>query len=85
LYERTAEIPFSSDSKWMAVQCVPRSTADGEAGAGPWYYVKGAAEALLERCTTYVLVNGATAALSSDARRMFADIESEVRAAPSQA
>ena len=44
-HERLEEIPFSSGTKWMGV-CA------AEAGGPPMYYVKGATEFVLERCTS---------------------------------
>lgn len=45
--ERTQEIPFSSEKKWMAVQTSSKLTR------GSVYHVKGAPEMLLTMCTTY--------------------------------
>eukprot|EP01137_Pigoraptor_chileana_P032354 Opistho-2@21593 len=47
MYERTFELPFNSDQKWMAVRCRAREgTADQEL-----FYVKGSVESIVERCT----------------------------------
>lgn len=54
-YVRMEEIPFSSEHKWMAVKCknikLPKTASENEKQA--LYYVKGAPEVVLNRCTTY--------------------------------
>lgn len=52
-YERIEEIPFSSVNKFMAVRCRSRTdlTNDGSLFKGTNYFVKGAVEILLKRCT----------------------------------
>ncbi|XP_074256825.1 calcium-transporting ATPase type 2C member 2 isoform X3 [Saimiri boliviensis] len=47
-YVRKKEIPFSSEQKWMAVQCSPK-TEDQE----DIYFMKGALEEVIRYCTTY--------------------------------
>ncbi|XP_055992123.1 calcium-transporting ATPase type 2C member 2 [Sorex fumeus] len=47
-YVRKKEIPFSSEQKWMAVLCSPRSE-DGE----DVYFMKGALEEVMRCCATY--------------------------------
>nr|XP_035137531.2 calcium-transporting ATPase type 2C member 2 isoform X1 [Callithrix jacchus] len=47
-YIRKTEIPFSSEQKWMAVKCSPK-TEDQE----DIYFMKGALEEVIRYCTTY--------------------------------
>ncbi|XP_032140459.1 calcium-transporting ATPase type 2C member 2 isoform X1 [Sapajus apella] len=47
-YVRKKEIPFSSEQKWMAVQCSPK-TEDQE----DIYFMKGALEEVIRYCTMY--------------------------------
>uniref|UniRef100_A0A8D2E0Z9 Calcium-transporting ATPase n=1 Tax=Sciurus vulgaris TaxID=55149 RepID=A0A8D2E0Z9_SCIVU len=47
-YVRKEEIPFSSEQKWMAVRCSPKSE-DGE----DVYFMKGALEEVLRSCSSY--------------------------------
>ena len=58
-YHRVSEIPFSSDRKFMAVQCQSIKNPDAE----KVYFVKGAIEEVLGQCTS-VLVRGSSANLS---------------------
>ncbi|CDW56585.1 Calcium transporting ATPase type 2C [Trichuris trichiura] len=48
-FEILQEIPFSSDTKWMAVLCNNRSS-----NGDPVYYVKGAVSSVLEMCAYYL-------------------------------
>uniref|UniRef100_A0A8C3W912 Calcium-transporting ATPase n=1 Tax=Catagonus wagneri TaxID=51154 RepID=A0A8C3W912_9CETA len=48
-YVRKKEIPFSSEQKWMAVQCHPKN----EEQQGDVYFMKGAFEEVIRCCTTY--------------------------------
>uniref|UniRef100_A0A915C400 Calcium-transporting ATPase n=1 Tax=Parascaris univalens TaxID=6257 RepID=A0A915C400_PARUN len=49
-YRRINEIPFTSDSKWMGVQCEAIN-----ANGGPnEYFVKGALDRVLEMCVAYL-------------------------------
>ncbi|NP_081198.1 calcium-transporting ATPase type 2C member 2 [Mus musculus] len=47
-YVRKKEIPFSSEQKWMAVRCGPKSE-DGE----DIYFMKGAFEEVIHHCSMY--------------------------------
>lgn len=47
VWEREEEIPFSSEHKWMAVRC--RNKYNGKSQ----YFIKGATENIIERCSTY--------------------------------
>ncbi|XP_006888934.1 PREDICTED: calcium-transporting ATPase type 2C member 2 [Elephantulus edwardii] len=46
-YIRKKEIPFSSEQKWMAVQCSPKNEEQDT------YFMKGALEEVIRHCTTY--------------------------------
>ncbi|XP_057569558.1 calcium-transporting ATPase type 2C member 2 isoform X2 [Hippopotamus amphibius kiboko] len=46
-YVRKKEIPFSSEQKWMAVQCSPKNEREDI------YFMKGAFEEVIRYCTTY--------------------------------
>lgn len=48
-YVRKKEIPFSSEQKWMAVQCSPRNEEQPE----DVHFMKGAFEEVIRYCTTY--------------------------------
>ena len=50
-YERLSEVPFSSERKFMSVQCRNRSNPSGGVAL---QYVKGAAEEILPRCRQYL-------------------------------
>lgn len=52
-YRRLKEIPFTSDSKWMAVQCECKE----DVGAPSEFFIKGALDRVLEKCVGY-LQNG---------------------------
>ena len=58
-YHRVSEIPFSSDRKFMAVQCQSIKNPEAE----KLYFVKGAIEEILAQCTS-VLLCGKTMKLS---------------------
>ncbi|XP_072823941.1 calcium-transporting ATPase type 2C member 2 isoform X2 [Vicugna pacos] len=47
-YVRKKEIPFSSEQKWMVVQCSPKSEEQEDI-----YFMKGAFEEVIRYCTTY--------------------------------
>ncbi|KAM9048910.1 calcium-transporting ATPase type 2C member 2 isoform 2-T2 [Megaptera novaeangliae] len=47
-YMRKKEIPFSSEQKWMAVQCSPKNEEQEDI-----YFMKGAFEEVIRYCTTY--------------------------------
>ncbi|KAB1273503.1 Calcium-transporting ATPase type 2C member 2 [Camelus dromedarius] len=47
-YVRKKEIPFSSEQKWMAVQCSPKSEEQEDI-----YFMKGAFEEVIHYCTMY--------------------------------
>ncbi|XP_033700176.1 calcium-transporting ATPase type 2C member 2 isoform X3 [Tursiops truncatus] len=47
-YKRKKEIPFSSEQKWMAVQCSPRNEEQEDI-----YFMKGAFEEVIRYCTMY--------------------------------
>ncbi|KRZ84706.1 Calcium-transporting ATPase type 2C member 1 [Trichinella sp. T8] len=71
-YKITEEMPFSSETKWMAVRCYCAATSSPAV-----YYVKGATDRILAMCSTY-LKNGQTKQLDlasveifqNDAKRM---------------
>eukprot|EP01135_Chromosphaera_perkinsii_P007836 Nk52_evm28s1020 gene=Nk52_evmTU28s1020 len=53
-FERTDEISFKSDTKWMAVRCRP----NGNPQADEIYYAKGSIEAILDRCVSHFYDEG---------------------------
>ncbi|XP_071039665.1 calcium-transporting ATPase type 2C member 1 isoform X2 [Parasteatoda tepidariorum] len=59
-YNRLQEIPFSSEQKFMAVKCLPKFGLGSEK-----YFVKGAIEILLPKCTKYNY-HGSPVVLSKD-------------------
>lgn len=59
-YIRLQEIPYSSEQKMMAVKCVAKFNGPTE----ELYYVKGALEKILSRCTRCVC-NGQVVALNN--------------------
>ncbi|KRZ51197.1 Calcium-transporting ATPase type 2C member 1 [Trichinella nativa] len=71
-YKITEEMPFSSETKWMAVRCYCAATSSPAV-----YYVKGATDRILAMCSSY-LKNGQTKQLDlasvgifqNDAKRM---------------
>ena len=60
-YEKLSEIPFSSDRKYMSVQC--RDIKNPE--SGNIHFIKGAVEEVLEKCTN-VLTSGKSQALTEN-------------------
>ncbi|CAB3407703.1 unnamed protein product [Caenorhabditis bovis] len=46
LYKRLREMPFSSDTKWMGVQC--------DQNGASVYFIKGAVDRVLDQCQTYL-------------------------------
>ncbi|KAH3774983.1 calcium-transporting ATPase type 2C member 1-like [Dreissena polymorpha] len=66
LYIRVDETPFSSENKYMAVQCTPRYGQSKEL----IFFVKGALERVLERCTRF-LTNGDTLPLEDRQRDLY--------------
>jgi len=63
--QRVKEIPFSSESKWMAVQCLNQE-GNGSSGASnnAMWYVKGSVEAVLKMCSYMCADNMALKQLS---------------------
>lgn len=59
-YLRIQEFPFSSEQKMMAVKCVPKYDNNKE----EVFFVKGAMEKILPKCTRYVC-NGQVLALNN--------------------
>ncbi|CAL1278692.1 unnamed protein product [Larinioides sclopetarius] len=64
-FTRLQEIPFSSEHKFMAVKCLPRFGLGTEK-----YFVKGAIEILLPKCTKYNY-HGSPVLLSKDTQLQF--------------
>ncbi|CAO3699865.1 unnamed protein product [Rhizopus microsporus] len=54
LYERIAETPFTSDTKYMSVTCREKDNSF----ARNYIYVKGATEVVVDKCTTYYTSDG---------------------------
>ncbi|KJE91439.1 calcium-transporting P-type ATPase [Capsaspora owczarzaki ATCC 30864] len=78
-YERVAENPFNSDNKWMAVKC--RRPTGGPSvmdSTGDTYYVKGALDAVLDRCSFAVAANGNIVALSPSDKALITRTAAEV-------
>eukprot|EP00158_Paraphelidium_tribonemae_P008378 Partr_v1_DN28566_c0_g1_i2_m73335 putative ATPase CA transporting len=59
---RLSQIPFSSEKKWMAVEC--------EIGTKREYYVKGAPEMVLENCSYIYTSEKKRAEFTSEAKQM---------------
>jgi Ca2+-transporting ATPase len=57
-WEKEDEIPFSSEEKWMAVRCRNKQTNKS------LYFIKGAAETIIPRCTSYHVNEHETKSLS---------------------
>lgn len=73
-YQRLEEIPFSSESKYMAVKCCPKTSR-----ASAEFYAKGAIEVILARCTSYAnsgMQVGLSESQKLDIRRQAEVIES---------
>ena len=65
-YQRVSELPFSSDRKYMAVQCKRISNSGDET----IYFVKGAAEEILARCTS-ILLHGSSQIITQKLSTIF--------------
>ncbi|XP_063054709.1 calcium-transporting ATPase type 2C member 1 isoform X2 [Engraulis encrasicolus] len=65
-YVRRQETPFTSEQKWMAVQCVHRAQQD----KGGTYFMKGAFEQVIRHCSGYQS-KGGTLPLTSQQRELF--------------
>ena len=63
-FDRTEEIPFKSDTKWMAVRCRPK----GQPNADEIFYVKGSIDAVLSRCVSHFYDEGNFPLLTQDDR-----------------
>jgi len=61
-YERKSEIPFNSDNKWMAVQCISHASNE------TLFYIKGAPETVVSRCETYMVTPKETRTLNESLR-----------------
>lgn len=67
-FERTEEVPFNNDRKFMAVKCL-----GGDVGAA-LYYVKGGMEAVLSRCKRiFISRNEQSRLLTPELYRIVAD------------
>ncbi|EIW80478.1 calcium-transporting P [Coniophora puteana RWD-64-598 SS2] len=65
-FTRLSERPFNSEQKYMAVSGIHSYSAALYSGAPrEMYYLKGALDAVLARCTAYYVADGATPALDS--------------------
>ncbi|KAK9765213.1 High affinity Ca2+/Mn2+ P-type ATPase-like protein [Basidiobolus ranarum] len=69
-FTRISEVPFNSDQKWMGVWY-------SGAGEGKQFYVKGAVERVLEKCTTFYNSEGFTSPLTSNERQEISKRASE--------
>ena len=72
-FTRTSELPFSSERKYMAVSGTHHSTPSSLAvngGSQPreMYYIKGAIDAILDRCRFYYVSDDSTPALDANTR-----------------
>ncbi|CAI4225230.1 unnamed protein product [Auanema sp. JU1783] len=64
-YERVREIPFSHESKWMAVQCVNNGHTI--------FFVKGALDCVMDLCDSYRSSDGSRKALDGYVRQRILD------------
>ena len=69
---RTENLPFSHETKWMAVRCAIR-TPMGLKGRDESYYVKGAPEYILRLCTKYRAGNQAPSYMTPKDQDYFAN------------
>ena len=60
-YEKLSEIPFSSDRKFMSVQCRDIKNPEG----ANIHFIKGAVEEVLEKCTN-ILTSGRSQVLTEN-------------------
>lgn len=67
-YERVSEVPFSSDRKYMVVQCKPIKSTENR----NTYFVKGAIEEVLGQCTS-VLVRGCTQKINQNVSNIISE------------
>ncbi len=67
-WEKLDEIPFSSEEKWMAVHCRNKRSNTST------YFVKGAIETILPRCTTYYVNENESRTLSQSDRQQILSI-----------
>lgn len=66
-YTRVEEIPFSSEQKVMIVKCIPKF----EENEQEMYFVKGAAEVILQKCTKYCYRRGIELVLDKNREQEF--------------
>jgi Ca2+-transporting ATPase len=64
-YVRQQEWPFSSETKWMAVKCVPRNSPNEEQ-----VFMKGAISEVIKQ-TTFYNYNGSNVQLNAEKRKQF--------------
>ena len=70
-FTRLSEHSFNSDRKYMAVSGIHTySTALYSGTPREIYYIKGAIEAVLDRCKFYYMSDGSTPALNSNTRNV---------------
>ncbi|KAJ3037008.1 High affinity Ca2+/Mn2+ P-type ATPase-like protein [Rhizophlyctis rosea] len=62
-YTRTSEIPFTSERKFMAVQA-----RQNDSSSPPFYFIKGALEPVLEKCSRYYVTDVDTRVLDGATR-----------------
>uniref|UniRef100_A0A914X336 Calcium-transporting ATPase n=1 Tax=Plectus sambesii TaxID=2011161 RepID=A0A914X336_9BILA len=71
-YRRLKEMPFNSDTKYMALQCEPlRPSATESTGDFSEYFVKGAVDRVLDMCTGYLENGRAVRQLGSNEKDAF--------------
>lgn len=66
-FDRVSERPFSSEHKYMAVSGIHRDAGDS---GREMYYIKGALEAVLDRCRFYYVSDESTPALDASTRQV---------------
>ncbi|KJH45740.1 calcium-transporting P-type ATPase, PMR1-type [Dictyocaulus viviparus] len=64
-YKRLREVPFTSESKWMSVQC--------EQNGKVVFFVKGALDRILQLCDSYLSVDGTRKPLDEYIRQRISD------------
>lgn len=73
-FERTLEIPFSSESKYMVVSGKLSSSPDAQ----ELIYLKGSIEAVLDRCRFYYLSDSSTPSLDATVKAAILNKVSEI-------
>ncbi|VDO42242.1 unnamed protein product [Haemonchus placei] len=73
IYKRVREIPFTSESKWMSVQCDHNVRLNLRTTGQTVFFVKGALDRVMQLCDSYLSSDGMRKPLDDYVRQRIAD------------